>query len=149
MVPPNSAANSLPTPFWCPEFRCRTVWRSGTQDLAIARLFGDGEVIFGCRMRIFPCRQGKRPPCGDRLARLLILLAHNGIDGRIDLFGPSDRSFQHLLGADLALSDEPGEGDGVVLAIVNFTRRFTKRGNTGQKFYLCRWFWFSCTGLHN
>src|ERR1700738_4133884 len=58
-VPPNSAANSLPTPFWCPEFRCRTERRSGTQELVIARLFGDGGVIFGCRMRIFPCRQGK------------------------------------------------------------------------------------------
>src|SRR5882724_13001724 len=58
-VTPNSAANSLPTPFWCPEFRCRTVRRNGTQDLAIARLFGDGGVISGCRMRIFPCRQRK------------------------------------------------------------------------------------------
>jgi len=42
---------------------------------------------------------------------------HDGIDGWIDLFGPSNRSFQHLLGADLALGNQPGEGDGVVLAI--------------------------------
>ena len=56
-------------------------------------------------------------PHRNRLARLLILLVYNGIDGRIDLFGPCDRSLQHLLGADLALGDESGEGDGVVLAI--------------------------------
>jgi hypothetical protein len=37
---------------------------------------------------------------------------HDGIDGWIDLFGPCDRSFQHLLGADLPLGDELGEGDG-------------------------------------
>ena len=40
-----------------------------------------------------------------------------GIDRRIDLFGPCDRSLRHLFGADLARGDEPGEGDGVVLAI--------------------------------
>jgi hypothetical protein len=39
---------------------------------------------------------------------------HDGIDGGIDLFGPRDRRLQHLLGADLALGDEPGKGDGVV-----------------------------------
>jgi hypothetical protein len=44
-------------------------------------------------------------------------LVHDGIDRRIDLFGPCDRGLQHLFGADLALGDEPGEGDGVVLAI--------------------------------
>ncbi len=27
-MPPDSAASSLPTPFWCPEFRCRTVRRN-------------------------------------------------------------------------------------------------------------------------
>ena len=43
---------------------------------------------------------------------------HDGIDGRIDLFGPCDRSLQHLLGANFALGDESGEGDGVVFAIV-------------------------------
>ena len=42
---------------------------------------------------------------------------HDGIDGGIDLFGPCDRRLQHLLGADLALGDERGEGDGVVPAI--------------------------------
>ena len=42
---------------------------------------------------------------------------HDGIDGGIDLFGPCDRRLQHLLGADLALGDEPGERDGVVPAI--------------------------------
>jgi hypothetical protein len=42
---------------------------------------------------------------------------HDGVDGRIDLFGPCDCSLQHLLGADLALGDETGEGDGVVRAI--------------------------------
>src|SRR5215468_6751602 len=40
-------------------------------------------------------------PRRNRLARLLILLVYNGIDGRIDLFGPCDRSLQHLFGADL------------------------------------------------
>jgi hypothetical protein len=58
-VPANSAANSLPTAFWCPEFRCRTFRRGGTQAISIAGLFGDGEVIFGCRMRILPCQQGE------------------------------------------------------------------------------------------
>jgi hypothetical protein len=41
----------------------------------------------------------------------------DGIDDGIDLFGPCDRRLQHLLGADLALGDEPGEGDGVMPAI--------------------------------
>jgi hypothetical protein len=41
----------------------------------------------------------------------------DGIEGRIDLFGSCDRSLQQLLGADLALGDESGEGDGIVLAI--------------------------------
>jgi hypothetical protein len=52
-----------------------------------------------------------------RLARLVILLVHDGIDNRIDLFSLCNRSFQHLIGVDLALGDQPGEGDGVVLAI--------------------------------
>ena len=56
-------------------------------------------------------------PRRDRLARLPILLVYDGIDDRIDLFGPCDRSLQHLIGADLALGDEPGEGDGIVLPI--------------------------------
>jgi len=45
------------------------------------------------------------------------LLVHDGINSGVDLFGPRDRSLQHLLSADLALGDEPGEGEGVVLAI--------------------------------
>src|SRR5215472_4326305 len=60
-------------------------------------------------------------PCGKprryRFARLLILLVDDGIDGRVDMFSPCDRRLEHLLGADLALGDEPGEGDGIVLAI--------------------------------
>ena len=56
-------------------------------------------------------------PGSDSLARLLVLLVHNGINGRIDLFGPCDRRLQHLFGADLALGDEPGEGDSVMLAV--------------------------------
>jgi hypothetical protein len=56
-------------------------------------------------------------PRRDCFARLLILFMHNRIDGRVDLLGPCDRRFQHLLGADLALGDEFGERDGVVFAI--------------------------------
>src|ERR1700730_6495437 len=56
-------------------------------------------------------------PRRDRLARLLILPVHDGIDGGIDLFGPRDRCLQHLLGADLALGYEPGEGDAIVLPV--------------------------------
>jgi hypothetical protein len=33
------------------------------------------------------------------------------------VFGPCNRGLQYLLGADFALGDEPGERDGVVLAI--------------------------------
>ena len=68
-APPNSAASSLPTAFWWPEFRCRTAWRYAVQGLAMALLFGDGKVIFRPRMRIYPCRQGQtensmRSPAG-------------------------------------------------------------------------------------
>jgi hypothetical protein len=42
---------------------------------------------------------------------------HDGVDGGIDLFGPSNRSLQHLFGTDLALGDEPSERDGIELAI--------------------------------
>jgi hypothetical protein len=52
-----------------------------------------------------------------RLARLLVLLVNDCIHGGIDLFGPRDRDLRHLLDADLALGDELGEGDGIVLAI--------------------------------
>src|SRR6202035_4603864 len=56
-------------------------------------------------------------PRRDRLARLLILLVHNSVDGWIDLLGPCDRCLQHVLGADFTLGDQPGKGDGVMLAI--------------------------------
>src|SRR5262249_3336156 len=55
--------------------------------------------------------------CRNRSARLLVLRVHDGIDCGIDLFRPSDRSLQHLLGAALALGDESGEGGSVVLPI--------------------------------
>ena len=63
------------------------------------------------------CQRSFGEPRRDRLARLPILLVYDGIDDRIDLFAPCDRSLQHLISADLALGDEPGEGDGVVLPI--------------------------------
>ena len=56
-------------------------------------------------------------PRRGRFARLLILLVHNGIDRRVGLFGSCDRRLEHLFGADLALGDEPGERNGVVLTI--------------------------------
>ena len=48
---------------------------------------------------------------------MIVLLVHNRVNGRIDLFGPCDRSLQHFLGADLALGDKLGKGDGIMLAI--------------------------------
>jgi hypothetical protein len=55
--------------------------------------------------------------CRDGLERLLVLLVHDRINGRIELFGPCDSSLQHSLGTDLALGDKLGKGDGIMLAI--------------------------------
>ena len=53
----------------------------------------------------------------DLLARALVLLVHDGVDGGVDLLGPRDGGLQHLGGADLAFGDQRGQGGGVVLAV--------------------------------
>ena len=42
---------------------------------------------------------------GNCLPRLVVLLVYNGIDGRVDLVGASDRRLQHFPGVDLAFGN--------------------------------------------
>jgi hypothetical protein len=61
-----SAANPLPTPFLASKIPLPDGWSQG---IDLHRLFARREVIFGCRIRIFPCRQGNATKLRDTFGR--------------------------------------------------------------------------------